>query len=108
VLSLSIAKWPDLLIGQLLVYNGDRNAPPDLSNLLPEETDWDPDTLLTHHMLILAFLGRIANSSNIQPEIFLKESVHIYNRGSTRKNAIFLKCLWTNSEYPNSLKSMSI
>jgi hypothetical protein len=29
-------------------------------------------------------------------------------RGSTRKNAIFLKCLWTNSEYPNSLKSMSI
>jgi hypothetical protein len=30
------------------------------------------------------------------------------DRGSTRKNAIFLKCLWTNSEYPNSLKSMSI
>jgi hypothetical protein len=29
-------------------------------------------------------------------------------RGYTRKNAIFLKCLWTNSEYPNSLKSMSI
>ncbi len=30
------------------------------------------------------------------------------NRGSTRKNAIFLKCLWTNSEDHNSLKSMSI
>ncbi len=30
------------------------------------------------------------------------------SRGSTRKNAIFFKCLWTNSEYPNSLKSMSI
>ncbi len=29
-------------------------------------------------------------------------------RGSTRNNAIFLKCLWTYSEYPNSLKSMSI
>jgi hypothetical protein len=29
-------------------------------------------------------------------------------RGSTRKNAICLKCLWTNSEYHNSLKSMSI
>ncbi len=33
--------------------------------------------------------------------------LHMY-RGSTRKNAIFLKCLWTNSEYLNSLKSMSI
>ena len=29
-------------------------------------------------------------------------------RGSTRKNAIFSNSLWTNSEYPNSLKSMSI
>ncbi len=29
-------------------------------------------------------------------------------RGSTPKNAIFLKCLWTNSEYPNSLKQLSI
>jgi hypothetical protein len=51
----------------------------DLSNLLPEETDSDPDTWLTHHMSILAFLGRIANASNIQPTIFLKELVHIYN-----------------------------
>ena len=29
-------------------------------------------------------------------------------RGSTRKNVIFSNSLWTNSEYPNSLKSMSI
>jgi hypothetical protein len=30
------------------------------------------------------------------------------DRGSTRKNVIFSNSLWTNSEYPNSLKSMSI
>ena len=29
-------------------------------------------------------------------------------RGSTRKNVIFSNSLWTNSEYPISLKSMSI
>ncbi len=78
MLLLSIAKWGDLLTSQLLVYNGDRQAPPDLLNLLPKGTDYDPDTLLTHHMLIPAFLRRIANASNIQHKIFLKESVHIY------------------------------
>jgi hypothetical protein len=31
-----------------------------------------------HHMLILAFLLRIANASIIQQKIFLKELVHIY------------------------------
>ncbi len=61
-----------------MVYNGDRKAPPDLSNLLLEGTDLDPDTWLMCHMLILAFLPRIANSSNIQQQIFLRESVHIY------------------------------
>jgi hypothetical protein len=35
VLSLSIAKWQDLLKGHLLVYNGDRWAPQDLLSLLP-------------------------------------------------------------------------
>ncbi len=29
-------------------------------------------------------------------------------RGSARKNVIFSNSLWTNSEYPISLKSMSI
>ena len=29
-------------------------------------------------------------------------------RGSTRKNVIFSNSLWTNSEYPISLKNMSI
>jgi hypothetical protein len=60
------------------VYNGDRQAPPDLSNLLPEEMDLDPDIWLTPHMLIPAFLHRIANASNVQQKIFLKELVHIY------------------------------
>ncbi len=78
MLLLSIAKWRNSLTSQLLVYDGDRQAPPNLSNLLLEETELDPDIWLTHHMPILAFLRRIANASNIQPEIFLKESVHIY------------------------------
>jgi hypothetical protein len=59
------AKWRNLLTSQLLVYNGDRQAPTDLLNLLLEETDLDPDTLLTRYILILAFLRRIANASNI-------------------------------------------
>ncbi len=78
MLLLSIAKWHNLLNSQLLVYDGDRQAPLDLMNLLPKETDSNPDTWLMHHMLILAFLRRIANASNIQPEIFLKELIHIY------------------------------
>jgi hypothetical protein len=70
VLLLSIAKWCNLLNSQLLVYNGDRQAPPDLSNLLLEETDLDPDTWLMHHESMLAFLRKIANASNIQPNVF--------------------------------------
>ncbi len=70
MLLLSIANWHNLLNSQLLVYNGDRQAPPDISNLLQEEADLDPDTWLTHHERILAFLRRIANASNIQPDMF--------------------------------------
>ncbi len=70
MLSLSIAKWRNLLDSQLLVYDGDKQAPPDLLNLLPKETDLDPDTLLMRHELIVAFLCRIANASNIQPNMF--------------------------------------
>jgi hypothetical protein len=70
MLLLSIAKWRNLLNSQSLVYDGDRQAPPDLSNLLPEETDLDPDTWLTRHEWMLAFLCRIANTSNIQPDMF--------------------------------------
>ena len=78
MLSLSIAKWRDLLNSQSPVYDGDRQAPPDHLNLLPEGTDSDPDTWLMRHTLILAFLCRIANVSNIHQKISLKELVHIY------------------------------
>jgi hypothetical protein len=44
MLLLSIAKWRDLLNIQLPVYDSDRQALPDLLNLLPEGTDLDPDT----------------------------------------------------------------
>ncbi len=44
MLLLSIAKWRNLLTSQSLVYDGGKQAPPDLSNLLPEGTDSDPDT----------------------------------------------------------------
>jgi hypothetical protein len=70
MLLLSIAKWHNSLNSQLLVYDGDRQAPPDLSNLLPEETDSDPDIWLMRHESMLAFLRRIANASNIQPIMF--------------------------------------
>jgi hypothetical protein len=70
MLLLNIAKWHDLLNSQSLVYDGDRQAPPDLLNLLPEGTDLDPDTWLTHHESILAFLRRKTNVSNIQPDMF--------------------------------------
>jgi hypothetical protein len=78
MLLLSIAKWHDLLTSQLLVYDGDRQAPPGLLNLLLKRTDSDPDTWLMHHMLIPPFLCGIANTSNIQQKMFLKELVHIY------------------------------
>jgi hypothetical protein len=43
MLLLNIAKWRDLLNSQSPVYDNDRQAPPDLLNLLPEGTDLDPD-----------------------------------------------------------------
>jgi hypothetical protein len=52
MLSLSIAKWRDMLNSQLPVYVGDRHAPPDLLNLLPEGTDLDPDVWLMRHKSI--------------------------------------------------------
>ncbi len=86
MLSLSIAKWHDLLTSQLLVYDIDRQAPPNLLNLLPKKTDSDPDTWLMHHMLILAFLCRIANASNIQHKIFLNSLSAMDGRDRPLKN----------------------
>jgi hypothetical protein len=64
MLLLSIPKWHDSLNSQLPVYDGDRQAPPDLSNLLPEGTDTDPDKWLMRHKSILAFPYRNASASS--------------------------------------------
>jgi hypothetical protein len=61
MLSLSIAKWRDSLNSQLPVYVGDRQAPPDLLNLLPEGADSDPDVWLMRHKSIPAFPHRNAS-----------------------------------------------
>jgi hypothetical protein len=55
MLPLSIAEWRNLLSSQSLVYNGDRQAQPDLLNLFPEGMDLDSDIWLTHHKSIPAF-----------------------------------------------------
>ena len=64
MLLLSIAKWRNLLNSQMLVYDGDRQAPPDPLNLLLEGIDSDPDTWLMCHKSILAFPGRNASASS--------------------------------------------
>ncbi len=61
MLLLSIAKRRDLLNSQLPVYVGDRQAPPDLLNLLPEGTDSNPDVWLMGHKSISAFPHRNAS-----------------------------------------------
>ncbi len=61
MLLLSIAERQDLLNSQLWVYVGDRQAPPDLLNLLPEGTDSDPEVWLTRHKSIPAFPRRNAS-----------------------------------------------
>ena len=58
ILLLSIAKRHDLLNSQSPVYVGDRQAPPDLLNLLPEGTDLDRDVWLMRHKSIPAFPHR--------------------------------------------------
>ncbi len=70
MLSLSIAKWRNLLNGQLQVYEGDGLTPTDLLNLLPQGIDSDPNIWLTRHELRLEFLRRKANTLNIQPDMF--------------------------------------
>ncbi len=64
MLSLIIAKWRDSLNSLSPVYDGDREAPPDLSNLLPEGTDLDPDEWLMHHKSTPAFPRRNASASS--------------------------------------------
>ncbi len=64
MLLLSIAKWHDLLNSQLPEYDGDRQAPQDLLNLLPKGTNPDPDEWLTRHKSIPAFPCRNASASS--------------------------------------------
>ncbi len=64
MLLLSIAKWRNLLNSQSLVYDGDRQAPLDLLNLLLEGTDLDPDTWLMRHKSIPEFPCRKASASS--------------------------------------------
>ncbi len=61
MLLLSIAKARDSLNSQSPVYVGDRQAPPDLLNLLQEGTDSDHDVWLVHHKSIPAFPHRNAS-----------------------------------------------
>jgi hypothetical protein len=64
MLLLSIAKLHNLQNSQLLVYDGDRQAPLDLLNLLLEGTDLDPDIWLMRRKSILAFPHRKASASS--------------------------------------------
>jgi hypothetical protein len=80
MLLLSIAKWRSLLNSQSLVYNGDRQAPPDLLNLLPDRTDLDPDVWLTRHKSIMAFPRRKASASSTEDLLDPKDT----SRGTHR------------------------
>ncbi len=109
MLSLSITKWHNSLNSQLLVYDGDRQAPPDPSNLLLEETDLDPDTWLMRHELMLTFLLRIAKHQIFSPICFHKESIHNYkipqilDMKEFPPNARFVRRLWYLGEIPPKL-----
>jgi hypothetical protein len=79
MLSLSIAKWRDLINSQSPVYVGDKQTPPDLLNLLLEGTDLDPDVWLTRHKSIPAFPSRNANRRSFgSKKILLEEFVDMY------------------------------
>ncbi len=83
MLLLSITKWHDLLNSLSLVYDGDRQVPSNLLNLLPEGTDLDPDTWLTCHKSILPFPHRNASASSNRrsfgsKKILLEEFIDTY------------------------------
>jgi hypothetical protein len=109
MLLLSIAKWRDSLNSQSLVYDGDRQAPPDLLNLLPEGTDSDPDTWVMHHKSIPAFPCRNTNASSNRrsfgsKKILLEEFVdtyqiqRIWNSHVLTSNALLVRSSWYSRE----------
>jgi hypothetical protein len=107
MLSLSIAKWRDLLNSQLPVYVGNKQTPPDFLNLLPEGRDLDPDVWLTRHKSIPAFLRRNADRRSFgTKKILLEEFVDIYQIQQIRisyalaSNALLVRWLWYSDKDP--------
>ncbi len=86
MLLLSITKWCNLLNSQLLVYNSCRQAPPDLSNLLPEGTDSNSDKWLTRHKSIPAFPRRKASASLNRTSFGSKRYIQSNSQIRTRSN----------------------
>jgi hypothetical protein len=107
MLSLSIAKWHDLLNSQLLVYVGDEQTPPDLLNLLPEGIDSDPDVWLMRHRSIPAFSRRDADRRSFgSKKILLEEFVGIYQIQQIRisytiaSNVLLVRWPWYSDKDP--------
>jgi hypothetical protein len=110
MLLLSIAKWHDLLNSQLLVFDGDRQTPPYLLNLLPEGTDSDPDIWLTHHNSIPAFphmkasasLNRRSFGSKRYEFVDLYQIQLIWNSHVLTSNAGLVRSPWYLEKDPNN------
>jgi hypothetical protein len=101
MLLFSIAKWCDSLNSQSPVYDGDRLTPLDLSNLLPQGTDLDPDEWLTLHKSIPAFPHKNASASSNRRSFGSKryfqdmyQIQHIWNSHVLASNARFVRCPW--------------
>jgi hypothetical protein len=112
MLLLSFAKQHNLLNSQLLVYDGDRQAPPDLSNLLPKGTYLDHYTWMTRHKSIPAFPHRNTSASPNRrsfgsKKILLEEFVDMYqiqwiwNSHVLTSNARLIGSSWYSRERSN-------
>jgi hypothetical protein len=90
------------------VYDGDRQAPQDLLNLLSKRTDMDPGRWQMHHVLILEFLCRKASASASKifwiQKILLEEFVRMYeiirvlDMAGSYPNALLICRLWYKGE----------
>jgi hypothetical protein len=111
MLSLSITKWRNWLNIQSPVYDGDRQTPPDLLNLLPEGTDLDPDEWLMRHKTIPAFPRRNATASSNRSsfgskKILLEEFIgtyqiqRIWNSHVLFSNARLIRSPWYSEKDP--------
>jgi hypothetical protein len=109
MLFLSIARWRNSLNSQLLAYDGDRQAPLGLSNLLPEGTDLDPDTWLMHNKSIPAFPRRNASASLNRRSFWIQKILlgefidtyqiqQIWNSHVLTSNACLVRSPWYSRE----------